>query len=185
MGKLITVLGYTNTGKSTLINELVEKENFEKITTYTTRPPREKEVDGKDYHFIKFSDFIEKFTKEDYFAEVTWYKVYNDELWFYGSAKDDYKTDKDQIVVLNIDGVRQLKKKGIDVTTIYLKAEDEELTRRITKRGDNLTEFNRRLKADKIDFAGLESTFDIVVDVTGKTVDEIVSNITSNPKWSE
>ncbi|MDU1583338.1 MAG: guanylate kinase, partial [Peptoniphilus harei] len=45
------ILGHSGSGKSTLRDELAKK-GLNKIITYTTRPPRPKEVDGLDYNFI-------------------------------------------------------------------------------------------------------------------------------------
>ena len=47
---LIVLCGYSGSGKTTIANVLQEKYGYHRIITYTTRPKREQEVNGKDYH---------------------------------------------------------------------------------------------------------------------------------------
>jgi guanylate kinase len=58
MNKVVfTITGPTCGGKTTLEKRLVEA-GFAKIISHTTRPMREGEVDGKDYHFINPTRFV-------------------------------------------------------------------------------------------------------------------------------
>ena len=50
-GSLILFLGESGSGKTTVQREL-EKRGVKKVVTYTTRPLREGEADGVEYHFI-------------------------------------------------------------------------------------------------------------------------------------
>ena len=68
-GKLIVLSAPSGTGKTTITKELLKKNPKWKFSvSATTRPPREGEVDGKDYmfmskekceHYVKFGDFLE------------------------------------------------------------------------------------------------------------------------------
>ena len=68
-GKLIVLSAPSGTGKTTIMKELLKKNPKWKFSvSATTRPPREGEVDGKDYvfmskekfeHYVKFGDFLE------------------------------------------------------------------------------------------------------------------------------
>jgi guanylate kinase len=49
---LLTITGPSLSGKSTLEKMLHEKYAINKITSFTTRPPREGEVDGQHYFFL-------------------------------------------------------------------------------------------------------------------------------------
>ena len=74
---IIVLLGASGSGKSTIENILSEKFGYDKIVSYTTRPQRVGETNGKDYNFInneKFKDSIRK----GLFAE---YDEYSQE-WF-------------------------------------------------------------------------------------------------------
>ena len=55
-GKLFVVSAPSGSGKTCLVNEVLkacgQKVFLKRAITYTTRPPREGEVDGEHYHFI-------------------------------------------------------------------------------------------------------------------------------------
>ena len=54
MGKLIYLMGKSSSGKDTVYRELLRDDSlkFKKVVLYTTRPIREGEVDGVQYHFV-------------------------------------------------------------------------------------------------------------------------------------
>ena len=56
---IIVLLGASGSGKSTIENELTIHHGFKKIISYTTREPRDGEVNGKDYYFINNETFNE------------------------------------------------------------------------------------------------------------------------------
>ena len=55
--KLIVFLGSSAAGKDTVLNYLIENHNFKPVVSYTTRPTREGEREGREYYFIKTVDF--------------------------------------------------------------------------------------------------------------------------------
>ena len=101
---IIVLLGASGSGKSTIENILSEKFGYEKIISYTTRPQRISETNGKDYYFITNEKFQESL-KKGLFAE---YDEYSQDR-FYGTLKSDYKKEN-KVVVLTPNGLRQLKK---------------------------------------------------------------------------
>lgn len=48
----IILVGESGYGKSTIENYLTNNYKFNKIVSHTTRKPRDKEINGKDYHFV-------------------------------------------------------------------------------------------------------------------------------------
>ena len=65
---IIVLLGASGSGKSTIEKILSDKYDYEKIVSYTTRPQRVGETNGKDYHFITNETFKEALHK-NLFAE--------------------------------------------------------------------------------------------------------------------
>lgn len=49
--QLFILTGRAGSGKSTCLSFL-ETIGYKRIVTYTTRPPRNNEIDGVDYHFV-------------------------------------------------------------------------------------------------------------------------------------
>ena len=57
---MIVLIGESASGKSSIERCLVEDYGYNKIVSYTTRPPRAGEVDGIDYHFAYHSGIAER-----------------------------------------------------------------------------------------------------------------------------
>lgn len=137
--KLFIIVGPSGTGKTTLLNELVNSDlNLKKIITYTTRHPREGEVDGVDYHFISTQVF-NKMVINNEFAEYS--NAYNN---MYGTTKESISEEDNQIVVLDSNGVLSLSSIRKNLVIIYLQLDISKAKERILSRGlvDNL---NHRL----------------------------------------
>ena len=79
MKSVIILVGESASGKSTIEKILANKYGYKKTVSYTTRPPREEEINGVDYHFITEKDFIDK----QFNNELVEYTTFNG--WFYGS----------------------------------------------------------------------------------------------------
>ena len=67
MYKIVALIGEAGSGKDTILRKLIDdtkhyyngKLPLHEIISYTSRPPREKEVDGVNYHFISAEKFAE------------------------------------------------------------------------------------------------------------------------------
>src|SRR5574344_279630 len=112
---MIILVGESASGKSTIEKILADKYGYKKTVSYTTRPPRDGEVNGVDYHFISEDEYIDKFNS-GYFVETG---AYNG--WFYGTTKDQY--DENTVCVLTPHGLRQIKKnfREDDINSFYIK----------------------------------------------------------------
>lgn len=157
---MIVLVGESASGKSSIEKYLVENYEYKKIVSYTTRSPREGEVDGVDYHFISAEQF--KLLKEKgFFAETA---VYNE--WYYGVAKEDCTDDK--VAVLTPHGLRQVSKiHGIDVVSFYINVPRRDRLIKILQRGDNIEEAYRRSLSDVGQFDGIEDEVNFVINNEG------------------
>jgi len=64
--KILTLFGESGSGKDTLAKILVNSSNdINEIISCTTRPKRDYEIDGKDYHFISNEEFAQKVLSGD------------------------------------------------------------------------------------------------------------------------
>ncbi len=135
-GKIIVIVAPSGTGKSTLIKRL--KEEFRSLhwsVSFTTRPQREGEVDGKHYFFISEEEFLRK---RDQDAFVEWANVHGN---YYGTSKGFVlsKVNHGHSVLFDLDvqGTDSFKKFfGDDAQAIFIAAPSlEELERRLRNRG--------------------------------------------------
>lgn len=164
---LNVIMGMMGSGKSTLVREL-KKLGYKDLVSYTTRPMREGEKFGKDYYFVREKIFKE-LEELEFFIETREYKTKeeeNDSVWFYGLPWDEYLDKPDGLVILDLDGTKELINKigKKNVNVIYLKATIEVLRDRVLNRGDNTLEIERRLEDDLIKFANAENYSDLVID---------------------
>lgn len=126
---------------------------FNPIVSCTTRPMREGEVDGVNYHFISVIDFTRKVLNGD-MLEATEFRD-----WFYGTTLESLAKDKINIGVFNPAGVEALLEDSrLNVLVCEVEALDKERLMRYLIREENpdCAELCRRYFADEKDFAELD-----------------------------
>lgn len=157
---MIVIVGESASGKSTVEKILNEKYGMRKVVSYTTRPPRDTEVNGADYNFISMNDFLD-LDNDKAFLEIGAYRG-----WFYGSMRDQY-TDS-TIAVLTPHGLRCLKKKlNIPFLSVYLKVPRKDRLIKMLQREpnkDDVEECTRRSLSDVGMFDGVEDEVDYVLE---------------------
>lgn len=156
----VVLIGASASGKSTLQAMLINREPcFKKIVTYTTRPPRDGEVDGIDYHYVS----VEKFTElvdSGFFAEHNSYRG-----WMYGTPKCDLQKDyENYVIVLTPAGYREFKKNNIEALSVYIDVDRRSRLINNLKRGDDIEEAYRRSLSDVGQYDGVKNEVDYVID---------------------
>lgn len=163
------ILGHSGSGKTTLRNKLA-KEGLNKIITYTTRPPRPKEVDVLDYNFINISDF-KKMEEENLFIGSTCYAGN-----YYSTLKEDLELNnndkRDCVIIVDKEGVLAIKKEFKNALSIYLKCSKEVLKKRMIKRAEDESVIEKRLSV----LENLDSYADYIID-SDREMDEVLSDV--------
>lgn len=177
-------MGKSCSGKDTVVNELV-KRGFKKIVTYTSRPIRKGEKNGREYYYITRTDFADKI-KDGFFAEYRTYDV-GDNVWYYGSPIEeivDASRSKDNyVIILTPDGVTKvisiLKNHFSDwnAKVIYLYANQLTILKRLKKRKDKNDSIERRMNADNEDFKDAFSLADKIVYNNSDEISDVVDKI--------
>ena len=157
---MLVLCGKSAAGKNFLLNELINQ-GMKRVITYTTRPMRYGEEDGVDYHFIP-EQLFEKVKSDNLFAETAEYHGANGDTCKYGSAIRYYETTNDSVIILNPDGIKQIKNQNIPVVVIFLDASEESRMQRLKMRGDDKDEVKRRMETDDKDFADIALIADYV-----------------------
>lgn len=146
-------MGKAGAGKDYLLQALLKTNDYHEIISYTTRPPREGEVDGKNYYFIAEEEFKNKIL-ENKMLEFT-----NFRGWYYGTAIDGLNLKGTNIGVFNPAGVRALiQNPDLNVKVYYVRARDKTRLLRQLNREENpdVGEIIRRWQTDEEDFANLD-----------------------------
>lgn len=153
--KIIALFGKAGSGKDTILRALVNKfpDRYNEIVSCTTRPPREGEQEGVNYHFLTVEQFTEKVLNGD-MLEAT---EFNN--WHYGTALSSLSTEKINVGVFNPEGIRCLMEDNfVDLIAYYVQVGDKErLIRQLIREVDpDVKEIIRRFSADEKDFEDLE-----------------------------
>ena len=146
--KIVIISSPSGAGKTTICKYLIKKiDNIKLSISYTTRPRRKNEKNGKDYFFINREKF-NTLTKQSFFIETA--KVFN---FYYGTPKENIKNafKKNKHILFDIDwqGAKKIRKKydkSQIIDFFILPPSKKELKNRLEKRGrDNRKEINKRL----------------------------------------
>ena len=137
-GVIIILSSPSGAGKTTLVKKISLNNNFSISISHTTRKPRSKEINGKDYFFVSGDEFKELIRNKKF---LEYAKVFNN---YYGSAREiviNLLKNGDN-VVFDIDwqGTQQIKEKKLNykIFTIFiLPPSKEELYQRLMNREIN------------------------------------------------
>ena len=162
MGKIFCIMGKSATGKDTIYERLLRDEdlNLKRIIPYTTRPIRDHEEDGREYHFVTEEDVVD-LKNQGLIVEMREYQtVYGP--WKYFTVNDgNIKLDQENYSLIGtVEGYVMVRDYfGEDkVIPIYVEVEDgDRLLRAIAreKKQDipKYEEMCRRFLADAKDFS--------------------------------
>jgi guanylate kinase len=159
-------------GKGTLIKRLLELDpGLQLAVSATTRPPRESEVNGVDYHFLSGEDFDRRVARGE-FLEHAEYAGNR-----YGTLQSELERPARGIVLeIDLQGARQVRERLPDATLVFIEPPSfEDLERRLAARAsDQPDQIERRLAAarDELAAAG-EFDHRIVNDDLDHAVEEL------------
>lgn len=128
---LFVFTGPSGAGKGSVMRALLERDpSLRKVVTYTTRAPRDGEVDGFDYRFVAVEEF-HRLIEHDQMFEYE--QVYHDH--YYGSPKELFIPDHDGIIELDYKGRLKYTARHRQVVAIFLLPPSlDELKHRILRR---------------------------------------------------
>jgi len=162
-GLLFIVSAPSGTGKTTLAERLVQiLPNLRMSRSYTSRPARAGERDGLDYNFVSRAHFDGMIARDEF---LEWADVFGN---LYGTSRIDTEqlqaSGQDVVLVIDVQGAAQVKRSGIDHTSIFmLPPSFEILERRLRGRSaDSEAAMQKRLAAARAE-AGCYVDYDYVV----------------------
>ncbi len=195
---LYCIIGKSSTGKDTIFKRLLDNKslNLSNVVSYTTRPIREHEVDGVEYHFVdeKKRDELKSAGK---IIELRRYNTcYGPWDYFTVDDKSIELDKRDYLIIGTLESYEKIRNYYRDyygkelVRPIYIEVEDgirlqRALNREKKQKHPKYNEMCRRFLTDDEDFsgdklkaAGVERTF--VNNDIQSTINEIIEYIQSN-----
>ena len=181
--ELLAICGKAGSGKDTLMQRVLAcNPNLHEIVSCTTRPIRENEVDGVNYHFLTGTEFGDKVVAGE-MLEAT---CFND--WFYGTSYDSLRSDCVNIGVFNPEGIDSvIAHKDIETVVFYVEADDKErLLRQLNReQHPDVHEIIRRFKADEEDFYDLDFHYNALTNNTAEDLEYNTSVVDAAAKRLE
>ncbi|KAG8226092.1 hypothetical protein J437_LFUL006399 [Ladona fulva] len=178
----LILCGPSGSGKSTLLRRLLAEFDsaFGFSVSHTTRKPREGEIDGREYHFVKDPEEMKAAIARGEFLESA---VFSGNM--YGTSKSavDAVRNMGKICVLDIDvqGVQQVRQQDLQPPPLLvfirppsLEVLEERLRSRATETEESLA---RRLETARVEleYGERPGNFDLVLinDVIDKAYEEL------------
>lgn len=162
-GTLFVLSAPSGAGKTTLVKALLARDPSLRFSiSFTTRPPRAGEVNGRDYHFVDEARFGAMVAAGEFLEHAT---VFGNS---YGTSKAQVEAllDAGANVLLEIDwqGARQIRTNAPDCRTVFiLPPSVAELERRLRSRATDSEDVIRRRLGQALDDMSHWQDFDYVV----------------------
>ena len=174
-GNLYVVAAPSGAGKTTLVRMLLEREPAVRLSvSYTTRPPRPGEQNGREYHFVDVNSFRGMIERHEF---LEWAEVHGN---FYGTSKkwiaDRLTAGEDVLLEIDWQGAQQVRELFPGAIGIFiLPPSMEELTRRLTGRGTDAADvIARRLAAAQAEMRHVgEFDYVIINDLLDRALDDL------------
>jgi guanylate kinase len=172
---LFIVSAPSGSGKTTIVERVVEQTpHLKRSRSYTSRAPRQGEVDGADYHFISRERF-EAMVAVGEFLE--WADVFGN---LYGTSAGDTNrllaSGTDLVLVIDVQGARKVRRLGIETTAVFVMPPSlEALERRLRRRDkDSEASIRQRLETARREIGAFpEYDFVVINDELGSAVERV------------
>lgn len=163
-GLMLVLSSPSGAGKTTLSQKLLSSDNGIVMSiSVTTRPPRSREVDGRDYHFISEEQF-ERLVEQNALLEHAFVFGHR-----YGTPKElvDVELEKGRDVLFDIDwqGTQQLDESARDdlVKTFVLPPSWDELEMRLRARAQDSNDVVKSRMSKAVDEMSHWAEYDYVI----------------------
>lgn len=158
------IVGKTASGKDTFAKQMAKEFQLPFVVSYTTRPKRKYETDGKE-HFFLDEHQAKKLTK-DYTSCLALTEING---YHYFTTKD--QVQKDCIYIIDPNGIEYIKTHfpELKLTSIYVDCSESIILNRAKRRGDNPDVVKSRLDSERsqMDTFFCQNKMDYVLDNNG------------------
>ena len=181
-GRLFVITAPSGAGKTSLVHALMEREPSLRFSvSYTTRPKRPSEVNGRDYFFVSRERFEQMIGAGEFLEHA---RVFDN---FYGTSRQQVERSlaSGQSLILEIDwqGALQIRRTMPECVSIFiLPPSRQELERRLRGRGTDSDEVIARRLSDAASDMKHWTEFDYVIvnDDFDRAVAELQETVSGN-----
>jgi guanylate kinase len=162
-GILFVVSAPSGAGKSTLVQRLVgESAGLEFSVSYTTRPVRDGERDGREYHFVDDARFDAMIAADDF---LEWATVFDCRYGTgRGATERALAAGRDVVLDIDVQGAEQVRQRAARAVSIFLLPPDyPTLESRLRQRRSEDREQRKRRLSEARREAEQFSRYDYVV----------------------
>lgn len=178
-GVLYTISAPSGAGKTSLVKALLDTmADLVLSVSHTTRPRRDGEVDGADYHFVDTATF-DRMVAEEAFLEHA--RVFDNQ---YGTSRaaveQTLATGRDVLLEIDWQGARQVRERVSGAVSIFiLPPSRDALLRRLRDRGQDADAIIRRRMEAAIDEMShyAEADYLVINDTFGDALADLQSVI--------
>lgn len=190
---IIAICGPSASGKDSLARGIVNYLHLRKergqitntinlVVSDTTRPPRNNELDGIDYHFLSREQFLNKELHKEYIETYN----YGPQNWMYGTPRGSFNAEIN-VGVFSPSGIKAIKEQFENSYNLYVFYLHDNIFKRLIrsiKRDKGFRwEHLRRAKTDRVDFKNLLNTVThykynfTYIDSSHKSIDSRVQKV--------
>ena len=167
MKHIICIVAKTGRGKDTLAKQITKHLGIKQICSYTTRPKRDCEVDGREHYFITDKQADEILYKDTILALAC---KPNGVRYF--ATLESFDEDR-AIYVIDPEGIDWMRKNVEDknlakLFIVELYAKNKDIEERIRLRGDDFEAYKKRIEYEDIEFEQFhkDESYDVSISAT-------------------
>jgi len=157
------ISGPSGVGKDTVLRRLFElAPHLEYSVSYTTRPPRPDEIDGRSYTFVTEPEFLSLIAQREF---LEWARVYDH---YYGTSRrrveEALRRGDDIILKIDVQGAGFVRRRKPDALFIFITPPStEELLSRLTGRNTESAQALELRQREALVELGLAKEYEHVV----------------------
>ncbi len=162
-GVLLVIAAPSGAGKTSLVNALVSRQaNVHVSISHTTRPQRDTEVDGRNYHFVNPEQFVEMVAAGAFLEHAS---VFGHD---YGTSREavtaELQAGRDVVLEIDWQGARQIRLEFPDAVSVFILPPSRvTLLERLRGRGSDEQAVIDRRTAEAVDDMAHFAEFDYVL----------------------
>jgi guanylate kinase len=174
---ILGIVGKTNSGKDGVAKYIKEKYDVPMVVSYTTRPKRDYETNGKEHWFVDKDKMAELKNRDDVIAYTINEKTGIEYCAIAGALDSENMT-----YIINPEGIKwfynNCKDNSLRMYSIYVDSKEEDIIHRGINRGDDVETLKLRLDSEREEFNEFRDgyLYDYLVD-NDKTLDSLYHKI--------